>query len=385
MSDNLRTDLDNLAARMPHRGGITENERHAAEYIRGRLEESSPFAQIEDFYSVDGYPYLFAMYYAEFFFVAVIALWFPWVMFGYGLAVFLLYMAEFTGYSVLSRFLPQYETQNVSARYPCATPKRLLVVSANYDSPKDTPWTRESMLPRLRWIHAGLVCAMVLVVASCAAQGLGLFEEAPVRIDLIIRWAAVTMLSAAGVGLYVGARGSEFTPGANNNASGVSVLLALADRLHARPLENTEVWVVATGSKELWLSGMRSFFRGLKVDKPSTYFLNVTSVGSGPPRFVTGEGMLAVYKSAPEWLEVARECAGEYRARPMVYHGPPTDALIPLARGHKAMSVTGAVEGESLAARYAEEDRVGRIDLNALENTADFVEDLVRRLDARES
>ena len=40
----------------------------------------------------------------------------------------------------------------------------------------------------------------------------------------------------------------DFTPGANINASGLGTALALAERLRAAPLQNTEVWVACCGS-----------------------------------------------------------------------------------------------------------------------------------------
>ena len=72
-SEQLVRDIEHLAGRFPHRGGITENERLAAEYLLERFKESTPLALKEEFHSTDAYPYLFALYYLDFS-VAVIVL-----------------------------------------------------------------------------------------------------------------------------------------------------------------------------------------------------------------------------------------------------------------------------------------------------------------------
>ena len=158
--------------------------------------------------------------------------------------------------------------------------------------------------------------------------------------------------------------------------------MALAQRLRQLPLRSTEVWFLATGSKEMWLSGMRQFFRGLDVDKDSTYFLNVDGVGRGALRYLTGEGMLHVYKASSALVGPAEEAAADFDARPFVYHGPPTDALIPLARGYQAMTVM-ATEVDGRPAEWNQQtDTVSKLDLSTLERAAEFIEAIARKLDA---
>jgi hypothetical protein len=378
-----RRDISFLAGELPHRGGITENERRAAEYLDRRFKEHTPLAQIEDFYSTDAYPYVFAMYYAEFLIVGVVAMFWPWIALAYGVAVFLLYMAEFTGYSSMGRFLPHYETQNVTARFPCARSNRLVVVTAHYDSPRAYPWTEGKSARRLRWNHLALVGAMVLVLVSCGAQGLQAFGDGLPRLDLVARGAGVAVLLAGAGTLVHGARRARFTPGANNNASGCAVLLELAARLQESPLDSTEVLLVATGAKEMWLSGMRQLFRGLSADKKSLFFLNMAGVGAGQLRYVTGEGMLHVYGAGKTLTTAAQHEGPSHAARPMVWRGLPTDAVIPMARGYEALTVTATGPDDMPVAWNSDDDSPARLDLDVLMRSARFVEAILRRLDAR--
>ncbi len=375
-------DLSYLAGELPHRGGITENERRAAEYLDRRFKEYTPLVQIEDFYSTDAYPYIFAMYYAEFLFVGVIAMFWPWIALIYGLIIFLLYMAEFTGYSSMGRFLPHYETQNVTARFPSAKADRLIVVTANYDSPKAYPWTAPGAVRRLRLRHLVLVGAMVMVLVSCGAQGLHVIGDDFPRVDLAARGVGVAVLLVGAATLFNGARNAPFTSGANNNASGCAVLLELAARFKESPLGSTEVLLVATGAKEMWLSGMRQLFSGLKVDKKALFFVNVTGVGAGQLRYVSGEGMLHVYSAGKTLTAAAQHEGPAYAARPIVWRGLPTDAAIPMARGYEAITVMATGPDDFPVAWNSDDDAPGRLDADVLLRSARFVESILRRMDA---
>ncbi len=378
----VRRDLNYLAGDLPHRGGITENERRAAEYLETRFREYTPLVQIEDFYSTDAYPYVFAMYYAEFLVVGLLAIFWPWIGLIYGLVVFLLYMAEFTGYSSMGRFMPHYETQNVTARFPCAKANRLVVITANYDSPRTYPWTEPGAAKQLRVRHLTLVAAMVVVLVSCGAQALGVLGDDFPRIDLVARGVGVAVLLAGAGTLFSGARTAHFTTGANNNASGSAALLELAARFKEAPLASTEVLLVSTGAKELWLSGMRQLFRGLRADKKSLFFVNVTGIGAGQLRYVTGEGMLHVFGAGETLMAAAQHEGPSHAARPIVWRNLPTDAIIPMARGYEAITIMATGPDDVPVAWGSEDDAPGRIDPEILTRGARFVEAVVRRVDA---
>ena len=72
-------------------------------------------------------------------------------------------------------------------------------------------------------------------------------------------------------------------PGAYDNASGVAAVLSAAERLHAEPPENLDVWVLLTGAEECLGEGMRSFLRDNRkqLDAERTVFVNVDSVSYG--------------------------------------------------------------------------------------------------------
>jgi hypothetical protein len=360
-----------LVGNLPHRGAYTENERLAAEYIRERLQEYTPDTEIDAFTSIESHYYLFASYYAEFLFVAVAAIWFPHLAFVYGLLVFLAYLAEFTTYRVTARFLGP-------------NPRSLFIVTANYDSPREGPLSTPALRDRLRWVHFVVVISMVIVLITCAVQAFGLFPE-EFRPELVVRWSAVAFLLSAAALLFFHEVGGEFSSGAIDNASGVAALLALAERLNAKPLlDQVEVWLVATGAKDAWMSGMHHFIRTHNLDRTSTYFLHIDNVGNPELRYTTGEGLLQTFHSDPGMLEAARRVAGEYDATPFCDRSRPSDALVTLVRGFKTLRVTGVArkrdEGEERLPNPP--DGLARVDYRAILGAATFAEATLRELAA---
>lgn len=113
----IHEDLMYLAGRLLHRSAQTEAERQAAGYIHKRFEEYTPNVQLDEFHTIENYPYLFAMYYSEFLVVAVLAQWWPLFAALYSLGVFCCYLAEFMGFRVFARMMPQFDSQNVIARF----------------------------------------------------------------------------------------------------------------------------------------------------------------------------------------------------------------------------------------------------------------------------
>ena len=61
------------------------------------------------------------------------------------------------------------------------------------------------------------------------------------------------------LGMCLHADFTPFSPGANDNASGVAVALALAKELSKKPLSHTEVHLAITGCEEVGAYGMAAF------------------------------------------------------------------------------------------------------------------------------
>ncbi|MBX7256208.1 MAG: Zn-dependent exopeptidase M28 [Candidatus Hydrogenedentes bacterium] len=373
----MRRDIEYLAGNLTHRGASTKSERSAAEYIRDRLTLVTPDVEIDDFFAIESPWLLFASYYGEAVVVALLASWEPWLAFTYGCIVFLLYLAEFSGYRILGNLLPQYETQNVVARLHALRPERLIVITAHYDSPRDHFLRRPEVERWLRPAHILVVVSMVILLVCCVLRDVALFEDWSIRPDLIVQWSCLGVLIGAAFAVGSCELSNDYVRGASDNASGVAVMLELADRIQRAPVENSDIWFLATGSKETWLSGMRHFLRVHRLDKSNTYFINVDDVGQGDVFYTRAEGLLHTFKSDPELIKAAQAASRESTASPIVHRGLPTDAYLAYTRGYKAIGITARGGRTDFD---VEGDRPGEIDYTTVEHTADFVEAVVRNL-----
>lgn len=102
--------------------------------------------------------------------------------------------------------------------------------------------------------------------------------------------------SAAAFGLLVDIARSPNVPGANDNLSGVAVLVALAERLRERPIDGVHVVLVSAGAEEELQGGVYDYLadHGAELDPTSTYCLAVDTVGSPQLVMLEGEGTVAM-------------------------------------------------------------------------------------------
>ncbi len=89
------------------------------------------------------------------------------------------------------------------------------------------------------------------------------------------------LVQSIGVLLTIQADQGEYNVGANDNASGVGTILALARRLHETPLTHTEVWIVGAGSQTLDGGGLRWFMQQHPALIKTAWFIGCQRVGHG--------------------------------------------------------------------------------------------------------
>jgi hypothetical protein len=107
----------------------------------------------------------------------------------------------------------------------------------------------------------------------------------------------------------IGLRG--VVPGANDNLSGVAVLLSVATALRDEPLDGVRVVLLSTGSEESNQEGMVAFGRRhfKSLDPERTHVVCVDTVGSPHLLLLEGEGMLGIRDYPAEFKQLVRDCA----------------------------------------------------------------------------
>jgi Zn-dependent M28 family amino/carboxypeptidase len=172
--------------------------------------------------------------------------------------------------------------------------------------------------------------------------------------------------------------------GANDNASGTGVMLSVAETLAKQPLENTEVWIVATGCEEAGLVGMLAFLDRHGHELQDALIINLDNIGAGELKYITGEGMISAYPADPELLMLAAEVVRETPSlslTPHEYRTLPTDAYAALVRGYRAMSIMAFDEEGVIPNWHWETDVISNLDENNLEKAERFVEKLLAKID----
>ncbi len=369
-----------LAGRLVHRSAQSVQEQAAAEYMERRFREHTADVSRDPFPAMENALYLFASYFSEFLVVTVIAAWWPAIALGYGLIIFLAYLMEFMGYRVFERLLPHFGSQNVTARFMGVRPEKLLIVTAYYDSGAASPLTHPVVVRMLRPAHLAVLFTMVLILATCALDAVAAPGSGVFGIATVVRYASTGfILTCAGFLYYASARGEDIR-GANSNASGATVLLSLAEALAARPIEDADVWLVATGSHEAWMSGMRYLLRSARPARDTTFFLNLESVGAGDLHFLEREGFLHAMPAGKQLLAAAREAGPEHGVKAGALRAVLSEAHIPLSRGYEALTVMGLDEGGIPCHWHRADDRVTAVDEGKITRAAAFAEAVLRRV-----
>ena len=201
------------------------------------------------------------------------------------------------------------------------------------------------------------------------------------------------LLTKAGVVLSAGFAAAmadiglrRVVPGANDNATGVAVLVAVARALADRPTERTRVLLVST-SEEALCEGMEAFgrrhFGELPVD--STFVLSVDTVGSPHLCVLRGEGMRGMREYPAPALELVDGLAEELGID--LYPGlrlrNATDGSIALAGGYECASLASITHLKQPANYHWPTDTPERVDFGSVADAVRLSEAVVRRLDER--
>jgi hypothetical protein len=285
----------------------------------------------------------------------------------------------------LREALPKVDASNVVASVGPADAERTVVLVAHHDA-----------------AHSGLVFHPAIPELADRA---GLIENAntspPLMWPIIGGPAAVaagsllgsrllmkagTVLSAGFAAAMADIGSRRVVPGANDNATGVAVLVAIARALAARPTERTRVVLVST-SEEGLCEGMEAFgqrhFGELPVE--STFVLSVDTVGSPYLCVLRGEGMRGMREYPAQALELVDGLAGELGIElfPGLRLRNATDGSIALAAGYQCASLASCTHLKQPANYHWPTDTADRVDYGSVADAVRLTEALVRRLDER--
>jgi Peptidase family M28 len=167
---------------------------------------------------------------------------------------------------------------------------------------------------------------------------------------------AGTVLSAVYAGVMADIGSRQAVPGANDNLTGVAVLLSLARSLRDDPLPGgTRVILLSTGSEESFMEGMQAFarrhFGHLPTD--SSTVICVDTVGSPNLVALEGEGMVWMNEYPKDLLAVVHDAGSALGIDlvPNLRLRNATDGLIALRAGYPTVALV-SVDDLKLPTNY---------------------------------
>ncbi len=356
---------------LPHRGSATALETLAAQQLKAYLEQPRPMAAPGEptlttasapGYSVEVQSFLAPRSYGpELILISLLLALGGWFgLWWLALAGTLGFWAHFSGWWVpWRRFFDLYRSQNLLTQ--TGQGSKTLVLMAHYDTaktfflyhPKQVGFFRRNFL-----FNAALATVLPFgALFPWASQLLGLY------------------FLAQAVLLTVREIREPYVNGANDNATGVAVAVALFEELTQDPLPGYRVILALTGSEEVGARGAEYLVRSGRVP-PDALVLNIDNVGRGELFFATGEGMLVYHAYRGALLELARTTPD---ARPLAYRLAFFDTRPFAARGIPCLTVIRLENGVPPNWHWPS-DQAGGVDWKAVEETLDYTRALVRQL-----
>lgn len=274
------------------------------------------------------------------------------------------------------------DSRNLIAHIPPAKRSRqFLFLTANLDSDRARV-TQVQGVPFLRR------AAGTGLIGLGALAGLGMLSDALVgKRKAGATQTAAAFLSVVSAALLGYDELQPATTGANGNASGVAVLLGLAEALLEKPLEHTEVVLVFTGAQEASASGLNAYLRQFAPPRSDTWWIDVEMVGAGELAYVAqgGVSLFTSYRPSPRITALAHEVAGQHpELRVTPQELDLMGAALPLVHaGYEAITIAGYTEPGVPGFAGPTADSADQVDAEVMARAQTYIGGLMRAIDER--
>lgn len=380
--------LRELSVSIGSRGPTSQNEKKASMYIEQTMKSIGMSVNSERFESTTSFFWIVATYVVLFVTAVVVFPLNALVAFLLDLVTVAIFLEEISPKHILSRLMPKGESRNIIGKImPKNTPKKLVVLTGHYDSAKPLPFFHPAIV---RYVDLLVVVAALSMTLTTAFYGLGaLFQFfAPMKMFSVYFWYAsfpfMGYLGLMGGGMAYGELFTKPTNGANDNASGISVILSVGEILSKEPLKHTEIWCVASGCEEAGTVGMMRFLDKHAATLKDSFVFSVDCVGIGNLRYVVKEGLLRTISVPEELVNLVSETAcrnPELEASPIVLKYKASDSYPALSRGLKAICIISVDEKNLPPNWHWRTDVYQNIEENVLKKAQKFLLEILRTID----
>jgi hypothetical protein len=374
------------------RGSATEAEKQAAEYTQLQLKTLGfEDVHIQSFLGLRSIWLFFALAFG----LALVghaAFWFLRHPMGIVPALIVSLVAfSLSGYILWCKFsfrdfplrttLPHAPSQNIIAIIPpTGEVRKRLVLVGHLDSHRAVFWFATDFLVLLFAI-SGVVCIYGVYLA------IPLYALAVLTHGQVFAWLGLVLAFFHFLGWFTGVTADlgQYSPGANDNASAVGTILALAERLKAQPLQNTDVWLAFTGCEETGCDGLLALLKEHRDMLKDALFVDFELVGIGDRlSYVHDEGNLR-RRSIPLDVEAfVKEVGKPYGLHSASTHliGASTEGGTLWEFGFKAVCFSAHHQGSPILPEWHRlTDTPDRLQVDTLERVHALTWDLLQRFD----
>ena len=367
---------------LTHRASSSQNEYRSATHILELMNSLGLKTKLDEFKSQKSLVgelvtiLLFFIIASAFSFVK------PWLGFLLGVMGAILFWGYFSNqFKPIAPLFRHSKSYNVIGRFPNESAIYKVIFTAHHDTARSSPLWHPKRVASFRFSFLTGVALLLLLLIFLLLKAL--------KINFLFTNIFIILLCVYILGqiiiLIYGRITGTLIQGANDNASGVAVILDLAAKLKESSFPDFEFWFASTGSEEVGAIGMVNFMKNYKskFSKETTYFINIDNVGSGQLHYYLGEGMLNFYKFSDELIQTAQKVVAKKEfiaVTPKKYRVAYTDAIIPASKGYHAILLLATDERDVIPNWHWETDNLDNIDFRTVEKTSNFTFEMVRQL-----
>jgi hypothetical protein len=372
------------------RGSCTPQERQAAEYVADHLRNLGALdVHFEPFLGAHSAYARYAVIFAIALFGTAIAL--AWRHPGTAVMAALLHGLGILGMLAESDFSPNWThriipgrpSQNVLGVFSAQRKSsKRVVLTAHMDSHR-TPIFNSNRF----WQRVFNLGFKVLFASLIAGGFINLFIALRDLFWLRFLLLFPSGIFLVGIVLFLQADLTPISPGAYDNASGVGSVLALAERLAAHPLVNTDVTIAMLGCEENGSWGAYALYETHSAEWQDAIVINLDQMALGTIYIRVREGFLVRYHPKPAMLAFAHHVheklpdLGVFERVSQAF----SDATLAYKNGISALSLgTTPTESGATIHRHRMSDTIEHVELEALHATQRYVFGLLQSIDAGE-
>jgi len=396
--------VHHLSVSIGPRGTGTEGERLGSEYAESKMREWGTHTQVEPFRCCWTLTLPWGLV-GLLMVVTAVLLWVsPLAAAIVASLNLLIYLPLASGRGYIGLLFPKRPSRNVWTRIPAAggdKPRRRVVFLAHVDTTRASLLYAPSQLKMLRFNHMVNLAGVLglLLLALVAVGGVNALTAVPAgqgtalaRSLLLGARLAGSLLGAVavyGLGVLVHREvAMPYVAGANDNASGVGLALALGEHLAAEPLPETEVWCVVTGAEETgYPAGARRFVDAHLDEVREAEVLVLDNIGAGELRHLTEEGIILPLPMDEKLLDLARrigERHPEWNVRDSVCNLGYTDATPAIRAGCRTLALWAEGPDGLLMNYHWPTDTFENVDAETLDLAAIFILEMLEAIDRGE-